>query len=342
MKKTLTCMMIFIMLLSILLIPVSAEEEEPVFTVESDMVYYDDCYSGFFSPGDIILIEFVKGNSYPAFQIFKDGELYQYYDYSSGVGIVDNNVFEGQTRSLTITEAGEYGFQYFSCEYDAVGIFKITMFTNGAHLIEDAYDRGYDEGSQIVVGSNEAYEKGWSDYQNGYIDFFKDYMANSPEAFKFEGIDLETIKGTWTVETENGGSRELTGVNLNTLYDKGIDFGWLMGNEWGYHEGFQAGLADDTNRQNAYNEGYKDGFGQKYSDLVDGIDKSTNDIINSIDESANGSWIQGFLAGMWNGMTAFISMILTGVTFSGLSLMNILATAIGILAAAFVIKMIKG
>lgn len=96
----------------------------------------------------------------------------------------------------------------------------------------------------------------------------------------------------------------------------------------------------------AYDEGYSDGYQDSYKDLYDQLHSGIKDTMdkaeNSIDENANGSFIQGFLAGMWNGVTAFISMILEGVTFSGLKLINIVATALGILIAVFVIKMIKG
>jgi len=101
-----------------------------------------------------------------------------------------------------------------------------------------------------------------------------------------------------------------------------------------YHSDIMYGIGFDE----GYQESYNDLYDQLYSGIEDTMDKAEN----SIDEKANGSFIQGFLAGMWNGVTAFISMILEGVTFSGLKLINIVATALGILIAVFVIKMVKG
>lgn len=448
--------------------------------------------------------------------------------------------------------------QTFNAEYSSIGSDYVYMYSNILSHLVDAY------------GSTN-FSDGWNAYFDAYLSFFVDYMTSSPEAYKYEGIDLNSMINSWSVTMPNGQTRTLRGINLNTLYDAGIQFGYnlagsgggsvtkptldpiecdsvykltlnagdkcvitfnetlasprfkiycdgqfpggvtnaadmragysytyeakMAGDHYfefydtvtskqgkytiyriladgspdymqgfidgmqhgsysdGYNDGKNQGVVDgeanilnqmreymiaqglnpqgnsvesllayyasalNSNSNNnsgdwqdgyefGYGEGYNDGvlkaeweykagysngvdegrrltcneireymyingvddgaitdnnvysllthydaqkgngfsniYNNMYEDLKDDIEKSTNEIKGSIDEEANGSFIQGFLAGMWNGMTGFISMILTGITFSGLSLMNILATAIGILAAAFVIKMIKG
>ena len=129
-----------------------------------------------------------------------------------------------------------------------------------------------------------------------------------------------------------GDPAEVLEIILNykgdVMHGIGWDEGYLAGEDAGYIKGYDEG----------YQDSYKDLYDQLHSGIKDTMDKAEN----SIDEKANGSFIQGFLAGMWNGVTAFISMILEGVTFSGLKLINIVATALGILIAVFVIKMVKG
>lgn len=220
---------------------------------------------------------------------------------------------------------GDMLFDYGGCEYfnvegteeiyipfTAWGV-SLWLYTDGddqecnitvTTYYAKSYDDGYAEGYDM---GQERYrsELAWLLYANGYKQGYYELANNPTEAYRV----LE----------------ELIYMQLGS-------------DDWykGYDEGYKKGLTEGTfsSVSDAYND---------LSDkILEGITQTHKDMQNSIDDSANGSFIQGFLAGMWNGMTNLMQMILTGVTFSDLSLMNILATAIAILTAVFVIKMVKG
>lgn len=130
-------------------------------------------------------------------------------------------------------------------------------------------------------------------------------------------------------------------------YDNGKTDGYAQGNEAGYNNGIEEGYDRGYRAgvDNSYNEIQKD-FSQKIQQSTDDFSKIFNEnsskLRDRLQVGGNGTLTEGFLAGMWNGTTDFVQMILTGFTFSGLSLMNIVATFLGIMIAAFVIKMVKG
>ncbi len=148
----------------------------------------------------------------------------------------------------------------------------------------------------------------------------------------------------------------------------GQDYGYALGDAAGYDRGYGKGQTDGYN--SGYNQGQTDGYTSGYQagkndgynngvgvkdeywydkGVADGRIEGKNEYYNelyekgleAIDEN-NGSMIQGFLSGMWNGVQNFVQELLDGITFSGLSLRSIVTTLFAILFAAFIIRMLKG
>lgn len=132
--------------------------------------------------------------------------------------------------------------------------------------------------------------------------------------------------------------------------DKGTKSGYQAGLADGYQNGYDKGKADGLEEQIEQTDGYGYGYNAGYiSGRVDAAkENKNNQVKDALDDYADaidsneGTLVQGFLAGMWNGATNFVQTLLTGITFSGLSLMNIVATGLAILIAVYIIKMVKG
>ncbi len=127
-----------------------------------------------------------------------------------------------------------------------------------------------------------------------------------------------------------------TGIfDIDVGYSQGWSEGWSQGLASGYEDGHLNGYRTGKNEgyQNGKKDGYTEGKNEYYNELYEkGLE--------AIDEN-EGTMIQGFLAGMWNGVQNFVQELLDGITFSGLSLRSIVTTLFAVLFAAFIIRMVR-
>lgn len=220
------------------------------------------------------------------------------------------------------------------------GVWNVPFPEKHITTSEELYLMG--EVEAVSKNYDSIYELGRADgYGNGKTDGYAEGDAAGYNRGKEDGYSEGYTQGHVDGSRESYYDGYSEGVNSGLAEGRkqGEEAGYNRGKEDGYDCGYRAGV------DNSYNEIQKD-FSQKIQQSTDDFSKIFNEnsskLRDRLQVGGNGTLTEGFLAGMWNGTTDFVQMILTGFTFSGLSLMNIVATFLGIMIAAFVIKMVKG
>lgn len=214
-------------------------------------------------------------------------------------------------------------------------------------------------GSSLAMNPNSCFDVSKCDLSS-FSEVFLTCDSTEDVSVTIYGKRLKTYDQGYTEGLDVGNA------NASAKYDEGYrvgeNAGYMNGLDKGTKSGYQAGLADGY--QNGYDEGKADGLEEQIEQIdgyeygynagyiagkLDNSSKDQNDKIkDALDDYADaidsneGTLVQGFLSGMWNGATNFVQTLLTGITFSGLSLMNIVATGLAILIAVYIIKMVKG
>ena len=214
-------------------------------------------------------------------------------------------------------------------------------------------------GSSLAMNPNSCFDVSKCDLSS-FSEVFLTCDSTEDVSVTIYGKRLKTYDQGYTEGLDVGNA------NASAKYDEGYrvgeNAGYKNGLDKGTKSGYQAGLADGY--QNGYDEGKADGLEEQIEQIdgyeygynagyiagkLDNSSKDQNDKIkDALDDYAGaidsneGTLVQGFLSGMWNGATNFVQTLLTGITFSGLSLMNIVATGLAILIAVYIIKMVKG
>ena len=253
------------------------------------------------------LVAVLKSNGNPMFTKFESITIdFTTIDLSSFYGITLDFFGCGYYEDISVTVYGKRKKTY----QDGYTAGQTVGYTEGYEDGEvDGESAGYNKGYTAGTKRTDGYQAAKRDVLTSANNLWLQYvvgMSGYPEGYEFFEID-DILSGTCEYVH-------------NSAYVDGIEFGRNSGYSLGYSAGHDEG----------YTYGYNAGK----------TENSMTEYANAIDKN-EGTLIQGFLAGMWNGATNFIQPILNGVTFSGLSLMTILATAFAILVAAFIIKIIR-
>ncbi len=223
-----------------------------------------------------------------------------------------------------------------------------TGYTDGkAEGYADGKTQGYNEGYTDGVEVGEA--DGWNlGYANGESEGYTDGKAEGYTDGRGEGYGVGYEAGKpdgYNAGFEEG---ETEGYNVGYLSGSadGYDAGYTDGRGEGYGVGYEEGKPDGYD--DGYTLGYDEGmeltyqaYDQAQKDLLNTLEKNQGNLIDNLGNS-DGSFTEGFLAGMWNGMTSFTQTLLSGFTLSGLSLQNILTTLLALMVAAYIIRLVKG
>lgn len=230
---------------------------------------------------------------------------------SSGMGVPD--YLAGFFVSPSSEESDIY-FEYF----------------NISELSYDLYIEFYKEGF---------YDSGYADGESeGHFNGYKEgYDVGSGHGFE-EGYGIGYDEG------KDDGYAEGVEVSFDVGAEFGYESGFRAGKSEGYDHGYENGKSDGLTEGEEI--GYGEGYGKGYDvGKVDGKKEYYNELyekgLENID-SNQGTGVQGFLAGMWNGTQGFVQELLDGITFSGLSLRSIVSTVLAIAMAAFLIRLLKG
>ena len=273
---------------------------------------------------------------------------------------MDNNFYPFEGLEVSVWDSHHYPsyFTYLDCDnYD--WYYYIIPTSTAIHNIACKNNSSYNYSDISFIVSLE-YRNDSPDVKNGTIvrdDEVKRWLYNrttAPARHNAFYTDYNSAynSGYSAGQTDGYSSGYTQGQTdgYSSGYDKGQTNGYSTGYDEGYDFGYDEGvdrgkeIASDPSSE-IYQNIYKSGVDNSYNEIqkrFQTIFENNSEKLNEKIQGNTGTLTEGFLAGMWNGMTDFTQMILTGVTFSGLSLMNILATLLGIMIAAFVIKMIRG
>lgn len=183
------------------------------------------------------------------------------------------------------------------------------------------------------------YDCGYTDGESeGHFNGYKEgYDIGSGHGFQ-EGYEEGYDEG------KDDGYAEGVEVSFDVGAEFGYESGFRVGKSEGYDHGYEDGKSDGLTEGEEI--GYGEGYGKGYDvGKVDGKKEYYNELyekgLENIDGN-QGTGVQGFLAGMWNGTQGFVQELLDGITFSGLSLRSILSTCLAIIMAAYIIRLLKG